>query len=550
VIPGRVGPVLRTVRHLHARQVLAQVVYMGRRGVAPVEIGTGAPALALRRASAPFLGAPAHARWDGASRVVLIGNEISFPDAIDWDVQSAGPLWAYHLHQFDYARDARHTAAARSALLLDWIARHPRGQGWNPHPISLRTLSWGKLLLEPGLLALDEAASDRIRHSLACQVETLDRNLETRLQANHLFSNLLAVVFAGLLFRGERADRWLRRARWLRREIAAQILPDGLHVERSPMYHALLLENVLDLLNLARAAGDRAPGALRQDLEQCAARMLGALRALTHPDGRIALFADSAFDIAHEPASLERYATSLGVEARPPERDGVLEAGGYVRLVSGPFSLIASVAGPMPSYQPGHAHCDALAFELCVAGERVVTDTGVFEYVPGARRETARATRSHATLTVGGQEQAEVWSAHRIGGRPRVVLERVLPGKSADARCSGWATPETVHHRRFEVASDGVAIHDRTTGLPRPVRYTLPLAPGLEPRLVQEADGSAAARIGLASGDELRLSLPTGVAFRVASMPYFPGFGVEIERACLVGEAETLARASLEVALV
>jgi uncharacterized heparinase superfamily protein len=35
----------------------------------------------------------------------------------------------------------------------------------------------------------------------------------------------------------------------------------------------------------------------------------------------------------------------------------------------------------MPSYQPGHAHCDALSFELCIGRERVVTDTGVTEYV-------------------------------------------------------------------------------------------------------------------------------------------------------------------------
>ena len=52
-------------------------------------------------------------------------------------------------------------------------------------------------------------------------------------------------------------------------------------------------------------------------------------------------------------------------------------------------------AGPAPDYMPGHAHCDALAFELSVGPERVVTDTGVYEYVEGARRAHCRATRAH-----------------------------------------------------------------------------------------------------------------------------------------------------------
>jgi uncharacterized heparinase superfamily protein len=128
------------------------------------------------------------------------------------------------------------------------------------------------------------------------------------------------------------------------------------------MYHSLLLENVLDLLNLLRANVRPAPAALEPALREAAARMTGALAVLTHPDGEIALFADSAFEIASPPPALMAYAARLGVEPRPPARTGVLEASGYLRLEAGPFSLLASVAGPGPPHQPGHAHCDALAF--------------------------------------------------------------------------------------------------------------------------------------------------------------------------------------------
>ena len=137
-------------------------------------------------------------------------------------------------------------------------------------------------------------------------------------------SNWLGVVFAGLLFEGKRADSWLARTQSLLRELDRQIGSDGCHVERSPMYHALLLENLLDLLNLARAVAGEASDAnasaspysvrcaaeLADRLAECTSRMLGALEFLTHPDGEIALFADSAFGIAHPLARLRDYANS------------------------------------------------------------------------------------------------------------------------------------------------------------------------------------------------------------------------------------------------
>lgn len=550
--PGRVW---RTVRHLLPRQAWAQMRHLAGGAPAPASWDGPAPSLARGPVPAPFLPAPAHARWDGTGRLVLIergvelGSAPAAPSAPgagrgwDWDHAEAGPLWAYHLHQFDWARAIGVDPAARSAVILDWIERHPRGVGWSPHPLSLRALSWGKLLLTPGALALDAAGDERVRRSLASQLETLARHPEVRLQGNHLLSNLLGVVWGGLLLEGARADAWLRREEALRAELDRQVLPDGAHVERSPMYHSLLLENVLDLLNLARARPERAPAGLVPRLEDAAARMLGALQVWTHPDGEIALFADSAFDVAHPPAALQAYAERVGVAARAPVPAGALAHGGYARLESGPFALVVSLDGPMPPYQPGHAHGDALAFELSVGETRVVTDTGVFEYLPGSRREAARATRQHATCEVDGRDQAEFWSGHRVGGRPRVAVEALEPPRRVAGACAGWATPEVVHRRELRAGGGEacVEVHDRLDGPARAVRLTLPLAPGLEPRL--EAGGGRVA-VALPQGGALAVELPRDgdLAWGVERLPYFPRFGVELERAALVGRATAFRR--------
>lgn len=534
------GRILRTARHLRPRQALAQLRYSLLGPGLPVRLAEPPPELVAAAPAVPFLPAPRHADSDGRRRFRVVGREVEFRDGIDWDFDGEGPLFAYHLHQFDYLRRPSLAPEVRASVLLDWIDSHPRGVGWDPHPVSLRILSWAKLLLTPGALVLDPKAAGRVRSSLACQIETLSRNLEVRLQANHLLSNLVGVVLGGLLFGGSRADTWLRFESALRQELSRQIRPDGGHEERSPMYHSLILEDLLDLLNLARAVGDRAPAPLVVELEECAARMLGALRVWTHPDGEIALFADSALGIAQPPPALHAYAAVLRVKARGPERPGVLADCGYVRLEEGPFCLMASVSGPSPAHQPGHAHCDALAFELSIGGRRVVTDTGVAEYRPGALRDAARATRAHATLEVAGREQAEIWRAHRVGGRPRVSLCRVEPGRALEATCAGWATLDTVHRRSFSVSDDVLLVRDRIEGRPRPVRFALPLAPGLQPHLELGDDGARRLSIPLGAASHLRIALPEAeeICWRVERAPYFPEFGCQQERSCLVGEAE------------
>ncbi len=527
------GTLLRTLRHLRAAQWVGQL----RRAVGPAprprRVGGPPPRLAVAALAVPFLPPAAHVRDSEPQALRWIHREVRFPERVDWEHRGEGPLWAYHLHQMEWLRGERLPPDARLALALDWVERHRRGTGWDGGPISLRTFHWLKLLATPGALPEAPDARARLAASLADQLATLAARPETHLLGNHYLWNLLALVLGGLALECAESEGWRGQADALRAELARQVHRDGCHEERSPMYHALLLENVLDLLGFARASRLPVPAGLEDDLCEVAARMLGAHAVWTHPDGEIALFADSAFGIAARPDELAGYAAALGVAPRAPARAGVLEQGGYVRLAAGPFSLLASVAGPSPHHQPGHAHCDALSFELLHGRARVVTDTGVHEYVAGPRRDASRATRSHATIEVGGRDQAELWASHRIGGRPRVELVCVEPGRRAEATCAGWATPRVVHRRRFEVGPAGVTVHDVVEGPAAALRLALPLAPG-----IGCAWEEGAARLRLPDGTALALELPAQARWRSETAPCFPSFGVEEPRTVLVGEAQ------------
>ena len=182
----------------------------------------------------------------------FLNEDRSISGAGVWNDPGAKPLWLYNLHYFDdlNARDAGARREWHVPLIRRWIDENPpaTGAGWDPYPASLRIVNWIKWALGGGLLP-GEAV-----HSLAVQARHLERRLEYHLLGNHLFANAKALVFAGMFFEGPEADRWLWKGLdLLEREVPEQVLADGGHFERSPMYHSLILEDLLDLVNLGRA---------------------------------------------------------------------------------------------------------------------------------------------------------------------------------------------------------------------------------------------------------------------------------------------------------
>ena len=146
-----------------------------------------------------------------------------------------------------------------SELLQLWIEGNPpgKGNGWEPYPTSLRVVNWIKWVLAGNIPPAD------FYQSLAMQVRFLCKRLEYHLLGNHLFANAKALVFAGLFFNGPEAEKWFSCGMAiLGKEIPEQVLADGGHFERSPMYHSIILEDMLDMANLFQAYGKDLPCSL------------------------------------------------------------------------------------------------------------------------------------------------------------------------------------------------------------------------------------------------------------------------------------------------
>ncbi len=522
-----VGRYARTLRYLRVRQIVARALRMAVRACP-----SAAERPPLRERRAGIAEPPAREpEWLAMDRVRILNVEREMPGGIGWEPDDVPRLWKYHLHYFsDLPGRARDESSAWLAdVVRSWISSCPPGtrDAWDPYPTSLRVMNWTKWLLQ----LPDEQRDEEMLQSLAVQVRQLERSVEHDISGNHIFANASALCAAGLLFDGEEAARWLSAGRrLLGRELGEQVLPDGGHYERSPMYHAIVLEQILDVLNISQGLPGHEGAALegfRAELTSAAERMLPWLVTMTHPDGGPSFFNDTTMGVAPALEQLLAYASRLGLELPPASAAGTtaLQESGYFRLVSDRGDTVVIFdAGPIgPDHQPGHGHCDVLSFEVSRAGRRVLVNSGVSTYEPGPERLRQRGTSAHNSARVDGEESCELWGSHRCGRR-HGILSASLSGRTAEGIHTGFAhlPGSPFHHRSVEVSEGGVHIRDGFDGEGEHlVEWWLRVHPDLEARaerggFVLRAGGSV---VGL-------LRFPPETAPSLGESTWHPGFNL------------------------
>ncbi len=482
---------LRTVRHLRPGQIAHRIRYRLRRARWQRNSAAVDARYAERAAQLHAL------RWDhpGLARVAAFriaaraehaalaaadaalagrfefhGRALEFGERVDWfrpDLDVGTRLWKTGLHEWSYAEDlARAVRASGDAryrdrlfdLVLQWRAAAPIGcrdfalDAWNARAAATRLVHWavaGQILgLRSGNAHADALGREIGRHGLFVR-----DNLELDLRGNHLFRDVVGLVFANELVGGI-GDALA----WLEREVAEQMLPDGCHIERAPFYHALCTR---DLLEVRLLLGDASP----RWLDDALARATGFLAAVALGDGEIPLLGDGWLgEVAVPPllAAARELVAPIAPEA--PERGA-----GLAPLCGGRWRAVVRVGPHAPDEQMGHAHADLLSFDASFGADRVVTDTGTLLYDPGPDRQRIRSTAAHNTLRLDREEQIEAWSSFRVGRRGRArVAARGRTGTwdwvSASHDAYAFLPGRPMHHRLVAVGDAGILVLDAVLG--------------------------------------------------------------------------------------
>lgn len=352
-------------------------------------------------------------------------NERHYLDFNEWQLE-ASSLWRFNLHYFEYgialAMAYRKTGQRRfydcfKEMLISWVQVHdkPEGDAWHPYTISLRLPNWLIACEIFGdLFEQDTNFKSRVFFSLYTQYRTLLLRQETWNLGNHYLENIKAALLGSLLFREDEVFRQQWEL-WIQ-ELKEEILPDGFHFELSPMYHKIVLEDLLRVAVVLKKLDSEK----YLEMKPYIPKMLSAAVFMEERCSRTLLFNDSGDNVAR-PLQLLCKACheELGIS---PEPATALPNAGYYKLQSRDSVLLMDAGSIGPDYIPGHVHCDCMSFELFYQGKPLFVNMGTGLY-QGALRRFFRSTRAHNTVSINGHEQSECWAEHRVARR--IVLESV-----------------------------------------------------------------------------------------------------------------------------
>lgn len=346
---------------------------------------------------------------------IEILHETHLIDLTKWEVPEASHLWNYNLQYLEFliplAAVCGDTQTDQyfmkwSEYIDSWI-EHPAKDSFEPYTISMRI---------PNLLICMNMLQDklqgtilekRLTDSIYQQYRYLLAAQEFALLANHYFENLKTILICSVLF-GEEKCYKKYCAKFIR-EIDEQILSDGIHYERSILYHKIILE---DMLRVYAISGSEEMAGKILPVIRC---MADALASVSRGFSKMPLFNDTGDNVAKDTKSLLRAVQEVTGCSIIDDRT-VFEKSGYYKLYAGMYALLFDCGQIGPSYMGGHTHCDCLSFELARCGKKLFVNSGTFQY-QGGLRQFFRSTRAHNTVMIDEREQSELWGEHRAARR-------------------------------------------------------------------------------------------------------------------------------------
>lgn len=338
------------------------------------------------------------------------------------------------------------------AHINSWCAENPPklGINWASNlEVAFRSISWlWALHFFKHSAALTPGTFLDIVKFLYINAIHLETYLSTYFSPNtHLTGEALGLFYIGTLFpEFKESDRWRKTGlRILLEQLDKHVQRDGVYFEQSSYYHRYTTDFYLHLRILLAANEEPVPEHLDAKLLQ----LLDFLMYITRPDGKTPLFGDDdggrlmkldnrdandfratlftgaavfnrgdykfvAGDAAKEtlwllgPKALNEVDK---INASEPQQQsiGFEESGYYVMRDSWTpaANYLFFDCGHHGADNCGHAHADALSFELAVNGRTMLVDPGTYAYTASRElRDSFRTSAAHNTVTING----ESWS--------------------------------------------------------------------------------------------------------------------------------------------
>lgn len=512
-----------TLKYLKLKQVVWRLIYLLPR-LSTTE--TSAP----KTNSIPFINITKRGITKDYDHFTFL-SEVNQLSLVGWDNPSQSKLWRYNLHYFDCLNQLElenEEVQLQKNLISKWIRENPygKGTGWEPYPTSLRIINWIKWHFKTNSLSAEA------KLSLWNQVNWLAGRPEFHLLGNHLFINAKALLFACVIFGLDEHSAIYRKAlKILKEELSEQFLEDGAHFELSPMYHALAMEDLLDLYQLNKSLPLSIPS---QEIQEKFLNGMNWLHYMSYSSGELAHFNDCANDITPTLSELKELGQKVGLKGalNSDIKFNYFKNSGFVVFKNETVHLISDIGDIGPDYLPGHAHADSLSFELAIKGKRVIVNSGTGEYGLSEERLRQRSTSAHSTIELDGKSSSEVWSGFRVAQRARITELEICEDdnrKVFAAVHDGYTriASKPIHKRQWIVNDGCLEIIDEVTGSQNNVQLRYYLHPDIHVEIHDEG-------VQLRTNSEKLAKIRTKQNVQVVDSTYHDKFGSSRKNKCLL----------------
>ena len=380
--------------------------------------------------------------------------------------------------------------------LESWMDQNPPkvGTHWcSSLEIAFRSIAWlwGFHFFKDSP-AIDHDVFTRALKFLYVNARHLESYLSTYFSPNtHLTGEALGLFYLGSLLPDfAHANRWKTTGRKiLLEQLPIHVREDGVYFESSSYYHRYTADIYTHFLVLSRLSGADVPAEVETRLQA----LMDHLMYITRPDGTTpfygdddggrllfldrsrandfgavlsngaALFERADYKFVAETAR-EETLWLLGSEGlktfdtvvsrEPAQTSAAFPTSGYYVMRDGwtpDSNYLLFDCGPHGTTNGGHAHADALSFELVANGHTLLIDPGTCTYTGSKEtRDWFRGSEGHNTLMIDNQPSS-------VTGGP--FSWKLIAG----SRCLGWRSQS-----RFDFVE---GTHDGYTRLEPPVTH-------------------------------------------------------------------------------
>ena len=259
--------------------------------------------------------------------------------------------------------------------------------------------------------------SNKIFNIIEDDYNNLIFNLEFRLGNNHLTSNLMAIYFVINLYGKYRYKYFFNKI--FENHIISQILTDGCHIEQTPMYHHLFLQDLIHINEI----NDKFD---KSNLLFSAVAKVNEFNLKLNPGLDECTF----FNDSNNYQFINSEKLNFFVRKRFNLSDSYLNTK-FIKKKSGFFfhnindkNFIFFNSNIITKFNPGHIHSGLLPYEVFKNKKKIITNLGIDTYKENKKRFFQRSDLSKNTSYLGSLSFG-IYKSFRIFYFPNILKNKI-----------------------------------------------------------------------------------------------------------------------------